>query len=35
MGSTAMQIVNGFLFFIGGIIAAFVMKFVFHIGLCN
>lgn len=34
MGSL-MQFVNGFLFFAGGIVAALVMKLLFHISLCN
>ncbi len=32
--NSAMQIVNGFLFGSGLIIAAFVFKFIFHIGFC-
>lgn len=35
MNSSLMQVVNGFLFGIGLIVAAFVMKFVFHIGFCG
>lgn len=31
----AMTIVNGFCFGTGMIVAAFVMKFIFHVGFCG
>lgn len=33
--ATGMQIVNGFLFFLGGCIAVSVMERLFHMGICH
>lgn len=35
MNNSLMQVVNGFLFGIGLIVAAFVMKWIFHVGFCG
>jgi hypothetical protein len=29
------QVINGFCFFVGGIVASFLMKALLHIGLCG
>lgn len=35
MNAAGMSVVNGFLFSIGAVIGVFVMRTLFHIGLCS